>query len=338
MAIVFNSLERFITESSLRNFTFFAIFAKASIVIHIMKRIIARICCIVTALASGIHCLSAADKSIVILYENDTHGALDGYVVLDGLYNAIAKADTAYLGLVGNGDFVYGGRADGLASGENIRDIVNAMHYDAIGIGNHESDIDGEKLLALLGQFKAPVLCANLTDMEGNHLAGSYTIKQYGSKKVAFIGVLTPMGMRIQRASFYDSEGRQLYDLHDGRYISELVQKLVDEVRALGVDYVILLSHIGERNGNYLSTHLISQTQGIDAVIDGHSHSVIGNRTVSNKAGEPVPITQTGIKFANIGKLVISPEGNISTTLLPVSELSSYSSPTIREIVDKIGQ
>ena len=49
---------------------------------------------------------SFAQKSIVILYENDVHCAVDGYAKLAGLRDAIA--DTAYVALVSNGDYVQG--------------------------------------------------------------------------------------------------------------------------------------------------------------------------------------------------------------------------------------
>lgn len=294
------------------------------------------IICLAALAACSFQEMSAAKKDIVILYENDAHGALDGYVTLAGLYDAMVKADTANVGLVCVGDFVYGGRNNGLISGENVVKIMNAMNYDAIEIGNHEFDIDGENLLALLKEFNAPVLCGNLTDMEDNHLLATYTIKKYGKKKVAFIGMLTPMGMRIQRASFYDSERNQIYDLHDGDYITAMVQKAVDDARAEGADYVILLSHIGEKQNSFVSPTIIANTTGIDAVLDGHTHSVIEQQIVNDKDGNPVPLSQTGIKFANIGKLVITKDGRISTTLLPVSELSSFKSEKVQTIVDSV--
>ena len=45
-------------------------------------------------------------KPIVILYENDVHCAIDGYTKMRGLADAIAAADTAYVGLVSSGDFL----------------------------------------------------------------------------------------------------------------------------------------------------------------------------------------------------------------------------------------
>ena len=48
---------------------------------------------------SGSARLLMPDKTIVILYENDVHCAIDGYTKLAGLRDAIAASDTAYVGI-----------------------------------------------------------------------------------------------------------------------------------------------------------------------------------------------------------------------------------------------
>ena len=47
-----------------------------------------------------------AQKSIVILYENDVHCGIDGYTKMAGLRDAIESQDTAYVGAVCCGDFL----------------------------------------------------------------------------------------------------------------------------------------------------------------------------------------------------------------------------------------
>ena len=58
---------------------------------------------------------AAPEKSIVILYENDVHCAIDGYQVLAGLRDAIVDADTAYVAVTCSGDFVQGGTAGAIS-------------------------------------------------------------------------------------------------------------------------------------------------------------------------------------------------------------------------------
>ena len=89
-------------------------------------------------------------------------------------------------------------------------------------------------------------------------------------------------------------------------------------MQKLGVDYVFLVAHLG-MNGitpRWSSLAVAQNTQGIDAIIDGHSHEVIASFIAKNKQGKNVLITQTGTKLQNIGKLTITPQGKISTELI----------------------
>jgi 2',3'-cyclic-nucleotide 2'-phosphodiesterase (5'-nucleotidase family) len=177
-------------------------------------------------------------SSIVILYENDVHCAIDGYAKMAGLRDAIS--DTAYVGLTSSGDYLMGGTAGALSTGSYIVDIMRTMHYDALGLGNHEFDFGGPRMLELLKGFNAPVICANFFDMQGKRFFPAYTIREYGKRKIAFVGVLTPKTMEDESYSFYDEKGNQLYDLKQSE-LPQLVQQAVDEVRQAGADYVILL-------------------------------------------------------------------------------------------------
>ena len=80
----------------------------------------------------------ARERSIVILYENDVHCAIDGYASMAQLRDAVA--DTAWVALTSSGDFLQGGTAGALSRGQYIADIMRAMRYDAVALGNHEFD------------------------------------------------------------------------------------------------------------------------------------------------------------------------------------------------------
>ena len=81
-----------------------------------------------------------AQKSIVILYENDVHCGIDGYTKMAGLRDAIELQDTAYVGVVCCGDFLQGNTTGAISKGQYIADIMKLMNYDAITFGNHEFD------------------------------------------------------------------------------------------------------------------------------------------------------------------------------------------------------
>ena len=282
---------------------------------------------------------NGSDKSIVILYENDVHCAIDGYTRLAGLRDAIAASDTAWTATVSCGDYLQGGNAGALSRGQYIVDVMKAVGYDAITLGNHEFDYGAERMLELVPQIGAPVLCANLYEY-GSSVPrfASYTIKEYGSRRVAFVGVTTPESMIGESYSFYDKDGNQLYDLRTDD-VCNLVQAAVDEARSKGANYVVVLSHLGEEQPalGITSHQLIAATRGIDVVLDGHSHSVIQRDDVANQNGKLVPVTQTGTQFANVGKLVIAADGSISTTLIPFEEIS-YESASVSAAIDKVHQ
>ena len=276
------------------------------------------------------------EKSIVILYENDVHCGIAGYTKLAGLRDAILAADTAYVGIVSSGDFLQGGTSGALSKGQYIIDIMRNVGYDAVTIGNHEFDYGTPHMKELLGTFNAPVVCANFFD------AGSttpyfprYTIKQYGQKRIAFVGVCTPETMIDESYSFFDDMGNLLYDLKTDDVYS-LVQDAVNDAREEGADYVVLLSHLGEKENvsRIDSPGMVKASEGIDVLLDGHSHSVIEHQFENNLADQPIAITQTGTQFANIGHLLIK-DGHISTTLIPIADIP-YTNSQVSTTVDSI--
>ena len=141
-----------------------------------------------------------------------------------------------------------------------------------------------------------------------------------------------------EKYSFFDKDGNQLYDLRTDD-VCELVQIAVNEARDKGADYVVVLSHLGEEQPalGITSHQLIAATRGIDVVLDGHSHSIIQRDEVANLDGKIVPVSQTGTQFANVGKLVITADGCISTTLIPIEDIL-YESASVSAAIDKVHQ
>lgn len=267
-------------------------------------------------------------KSIVILFDNDVHCAIDGYTRMAGLRDAIAGSDTAYAGIVSCGDFLQGGSCGALSRGAYIADIMRNMGYDAVTLGNHEFDYGVPRMKELLQMAQAPIVCANFYGVnETQPCYAPYIIQRYGSTAVAYVGVCTPDAMDSERYAFFDAQDTQYYDLCTER-INELVQNAVNRARSEGADYVVALSHLGEvAEGTSISSHeLIAATTGIDAVLDGHTHSIIAHDAVSNRNGKLIPICQTGTQFANVGQLLIKPDGSISTMLFPVADIQEESS------------
>jgi len=280
---------------------------------------------------------SKRQKTVVILYENDVHCAIDGYAKLAGLRDAIVAADTACVGVVSSGDFLNGALPGTISTGQYIVDLMRRVGYDAVTPGNHEFDFGMARMTALLPQIGAPVVCANLYK-EGalQPFYPACVLKTYGEKRVGYVGVCTPASMVDEAYAFFDENGRKRYDLRPDDIVT-LVQHAVDSVRQAGADYVVVLSHLGEVNfDGFIDSHaLVGKLSGIDAVLDGHTHSVVPCDRVQDRNQRPVPVTQTGTQFAHIGKLLISADGRISTSLIPIKDIP-YSSPQVTATADSI--
>lgn len=284
-------------------------------------------------------CALKAQKSIVLFFDNDVHCNIDGYKYMAGMRDGIS-ADTAYVGLISSGDYIQGGTIGAISKGEAVMSIIRDMRYDAVALGNHEFDYDAQYTQTLMRKYDAPVVCCNFVDARGRQLFAPYRIKQYGDKKIAFVGVTTPNTLYSKISAFQDVNGNLLYGFCRNN-LYEVVQKAVDDARSENVDYVVLLSHVSEeRDSIGIDSHeMIARTRGIDVVLDGHSHSVIKPEKLKNADGKEVIIAQTGTQFAYIGKLLFSAEGKISAELIPcyIGDVNLLDeSPRIEHAVDSI--
>ena len=80
----------------------------------------------------------------------------------------------------------------------------------------------------------------------------------------------------------------------------------------------MVLAHLGDKDGHapFSSPKLAENVLGIDVILDAHAHSVIPCMVKENSEGNNVLISSTGSMFENIGQLVITSKGNISTGLI----------------------
>ena len=309
-----------------------------------MLNAILSICCYGLLLSScsnddsPVPSLSGAQKSIVIIFENDVHCAIDGYKRIAGLRDAIGGSDTAWAAAVSCGDYLQGGSPGALSRGAYIATVMNRVGYDVITLGNHEFDYGTPRMKELMPMINTDVVCANFYETAtGKPVFAPYALKRYGEKTIGFVGATTPDAM-TKKYAFFNADGTQSYDMHPND-IYQLVQEAVDEVRTKGADYVVVLSHLGEEETKYgVTSHkLIAATRGIDVLLDGHTHSVVPRCDVADADGKLVPISQTGSQLVNLGKLVISADGKISTTIVPTAEIP-YESTTVSAVVDSIYQ
>lgn len=252
-------------------------------------------------------------SSVVVLYTNDVHcGYADniGYAGLSAYKKAFEKAGNTVL-LADCGDAIQGDTIGTLSKGEYIIDMMNYVGYDVATIGNHEFDYGMDQFMALTEKANFPYVSANFVDKDGNPFFDAYKIIEAGGWKIAFVGVSTPETLfKSNPVNFQDAEGNFIYSFcgeGDGKGVYTAAQNAVDAARAEGADIVIAITHLGTDAASipFTSNDLIMNTTGIDAVLDGHSHSTWEQEMVKNAAREEVILTSTGTKLENVGALTI---------------------------------
>lgn len=261
-------------------------------------------------------------RSIVVVYENDVHCNMEGYKKFAGIRDAIA--DTADVLTVSSGDFLQGGAMGSVSRGGYVVALMNAVGYDAVALGNHEFDYKIPRLIDISDSLDSPITCANFVRKKtATPFFKPYVLKNVGSKKIAFVGVLTPHVMVAESYAFNDDSLMTIFDVPADKVIP-MVQSAVDDARKAGADYVILLSHLG-LVPPVSSVDVIRNTTGIDAVLDGHSHTHVEEQFEKNASGDSVLLTQTGSKFRTVGVLDIYPDGKLHSRLIPMVSVSAES-------------
>ena len=182
--------------------------------------------------------------------------------------------------------------------------------------------------------MKTKYICSNFHKTgEEKPIFEPYKIIEAGDKKIAFIGVVTPLTFsKTYLSTLKDKDGKPIYNfVSDHDELAKNVQKYVDEVRDKEkADYVILLTHIGMDVEDYTSNEIVSKINRVDAVLDGHTHLVY-NTTSKDKDGKNIYLTQTGKKLENIGQLIIKRDGKIET-----SNIAEVPEPTDKTVASKV--
>ena len=169
------------------------------------------------------------------------------------------------------GDTFQGTMYYSLFEGDADAKMLNMIEWDAIELGNHEFDDGDTHLAEYLGKLtteSSKILASNIevpsTDPLYKKFA-PYTIKEFaGGEKVAIIGVDT-----VAKTKYSSNPSDKVI------FTDELttIQKYVDEVKRLGINKIVLLSHIGLKNDKEIASKL----DGVDIIIGGDSHSLMGD-------------------------------------------------------------
>jgi 5'-nucleotidase len=241
-----------------------------------------------------------ADYSITILHTNDFHSRVEpinkydsgckaedndagkcfgGYARLVNAIRAAREASPNSL-LVDGGDQFQGSLFYTYYKGKVAAEMMNALGYDGMTVGNHEFDDGPEVLRGFMDSIKFPILLANADITKEPALAGALmpsAVVEKNGQKIGLIGV-TPID-----TGELASPGPNI------RFSDPVpaVQAQVDKLQAAGVNKIVLLSHSGYNTDLWIG----SRVNGLDVIVGGHSNTYLSN--TSDRASGPYPTWRT---------------------------------------------
>lgn len=235
----------------------------------------------------------SSESSVRLLHTNDTHGSLAGGdeslrpcirpEACYGGYGRIARAirsikekdPGAYA--VDAGDLWQGSLYFRVAKAAFAKDVAVAMPWDAATAGNHEFDLGCAALREYLEVTPAPLLMSNVAPDRECPLHGArydtIRVVEINGARVGFFGLVNDN----VRANSSACEQTRFLD----RY--EAAERAVKQLSSQGVDRIVAITHIGYG----LDLELARRVRGIDVIIGGHSHTLLG--TSHPKRSGPYP-------------------------------------------------
>ena len=280
----------------------------------------------------------AGTKQLTILHVNDFHASFlphkmyalkgrpmgGGCAALSGYLNHYRQNYDALFFIAG--DVFQGSVIDVITKGEAVVEVLNELKLDVMALGNHEFDFGLDRYKEMLVKMDFPVIAANGYEKESWKLLAKtpHWIMEKNGVKILIIGLLTDLLNSSESLSEV---------LHVTNYYDETV-KITSQYK--DVDLTILLTHIGFAEDKALAARL-SEKEGVDLIIGGHSHTVIKQATVVNN----IPIFQAGANADYLGniKLEVDTDTNklvsYQGSLIPVLADKYQPTPTVVSLVDK---
>ena len=308
------------------------------------------------AFAEDTNCFFGDKADVTILYTNDVHTYIDNkspkptYAAIAALKKSIEDTGRDVL-LVDAGDHIQGTAYGSMDDGATIIELMNEAGYDLATPGNHEFDYGMARAKAVLREADFPYVSCNWVDLRtGFNVLPSVKFFFVGGRKIAFVGVTTPETFTKSTPAYFmnDAQTKYIYDIlggEDGQKLYDAVQKAIDKAEFWGADTIIGLGHLGvdPSSSPWTSEEVIAHTHGFTAFIDGHSHTVMANKQVTDASGKAVTLTQTGSYFKNIGKMTVGTDGTITTELIDTYEgldaaVAATASNWISAVDDMLGE
>ncbi|MEO0929839.1 MAG: 5'-nucleotidase C-terminal domain-containing protein [Pseudomonadota bacterium] len=274
--------------------------------------------------------MAQADYTLHIIHTNDLHSRIEPINRFDSTCNAEDNAAGECFGGVARvkskidelraeladenvivldaGDQYQGSLMFTTYQGDVEIEMMNAIGYDAMSVGNHEFNNGDAGLAKLPDGVDFPVLSGNIDVSQSNELAGkieNHTVLEVGGTRIGLVAALAVDTVETSSPS-------------DAVIFTDEVESLQADVAALteeGVDIIIALTHVGVNKDMMIA----EQVDGLDAVVGGHSHTLFSN-TEEGALAYPtmvgdVPVVQAYAYSKYVGHLTLEFDdaGNVTS-------------------------
>ncbi len=280
------------------------------------------------------HNLIAAELiRIDILSVNDFHGSLiqksnvPGGAKLSGFIKDLRTQNPNGTIVVSAGDMFQGTVRSNILQGQPVVKMMNEIKFTAMAIGNHEFDWGMDSLYKNIKIANFPMLSANIVDKQTGNTANfalPYTIANVNGVKVGIVGLTTPQSKYTTNIKVISQ-----YDFLPPK---EAVKNVYQELKAKGVQVIILLGHLdyyfindqAQGEAVELIDELYNTQYKVDAVISGHSHKLAKIKRHN------IPLVQAASNGRYVGRVTLyfsKDENKIVNSEVDVLAVPSNQSP-----------
>jgi len=290
---------------------------------------------LLTVFISGFAGAYAADDPvhIVIAHTNDMHGRIEegtydgmGLAKISALVDQLRTENENVL-LFDAGDALHGQPIATIFEGESMVEVMNLAGYDLMVPGNHDFNYGKERLLELKDMAEFDLVSANIYTEEDETFIEPYKIFDIEGVKIGVFGLSTP-------ETKFKSHPNNTIGL-EFRDPSEVAQMMVDELDDKA-DIIVALVHLGLDDTYGLTSEKVAMdVEGIDLIIDGHSHDKLDEGMMVNDT----LIVQAGEYDKNLGVVEIdymNGEADITASLMEKENVTVEGDPDLLALVDEI--